>query len=203
MAAHRYTILVLTNSAHQDILLPRRLQVTALATHPSGHLLAVGYVDGTIGFWSLEDEDKPLLLRTIDSPDGEDLSAVDSGKLEAIMSAPEQHPPEPPREPIFKLAWSGFPNSSDPRGGDTVLTVLGGITLDSLPCVTALLLPPLQPPAPPAPTSPKGQPIAAILYPEVRAAVCASLSVKNAHTYNAAGTVQDFLLFPRTSPHFS
>ncbi|RPD65083.1 hypothetical protein L227DRAFT_571522 [Lentinus tigrinus ALCF2SS1-6] len=187
----------------KDILHPRHLQVTTLAVHPSGHLVAVGYVDGTIGFWSLEDEDKPLMLRTIDSPGGEDLSAVDTAKLESLIAAANQQPPEPPREPIFKLAWSGFPNSSDPRGGDTALTVLGGITLDSPPCVTTLLLPPLQPPAPPTPTSPKGQPTMPFLYPETRAAICASLSVKNVHTYGAAGTVQDFLLFPRSSPHFS
>ncbi|KAI0756487.1 lethal giant larvae like, C-terminal-domain-containing protein [Daedaleopsis nitida] len=187
----------------KEILLPRRLQVTAIAVHPSGHLFAVGYVDGTIGFWSIEDEDKPLMLRTVDSPDGEDLSVVDTAQLETMMSSPQQHIAEPPREPIFKLSWSGFPNSSDPRGGDSVLTVLGGITLDSPACVTTLLLPPLHPPAPPAPTSPKGQNFPSTVHPEVRAAVCASLSPKNAHTYSAAGTVQDFLLFPRNNPHFS
>ncbi|KAI0718934.1 lethal giant larvae like, C-terminal-domain-containing protein [Cerioporus squamosus] len=187
----------------KDILQPRHLQVTTLAIHPSGHLLAVGYVDGTIGFWSLEDEDKPLTLRTIDSPEEEDLSTVDTAKLESLIAAAHQHPPEPPREPIFKLAWSGFPNSADPRGGDTVLTVLGGITIDSPPCVITLLLPPLQPPATPTPTSPKGQPTMPFLYPETRAALCASLSVRNVYTYGAPGTVQDFLLFPRSSPHFS
>ncbi|TFK95007.1 hypothetical protein K466DRAFT_579508 [Polyporus arcularius HHB13444] len=187
----------------KDILQPRHLQVTTLAIHPSGHLLAVGYADGTIGFWSLEDEHKPLMLRTVDSPEAEDLSTVDTIKLESLLAAAHQHPPEPPREPIFKLTWSGFPNSSDPRGGDTVLTVLGGITIDSPPCVTALLLPPLRPPAPPTPTSPKDQPTMPFLFPETRAAMCASLSVKDVHTYGAAGTVQDFLLFPRSSPHFS
>ncbi|TBU49995.1 lethal giant larvae like, C-terminal-domain-containing protein [Dichomitus squalens] len=187
----------------KDILLPRRSQVTALAIHPSGHLLAVGYADGTIGFWSLEDEDKPLLLRSIDSPDTEDLSLVDTAVLESVMSAANQHPPEPPREPIFKLAWSGFPNSSDPRGGDTVLTVLGGSTIDATPGVTTLLLHPLQPPAPPTAASPKAQSFTQGLHPDVRAAMCDSLRVKNAHTYNASGPVQDFLLFPRLTPHFS
>ena len=172
-----------------------------MAVHPSGHVLAVGYVDGTIGFWSLEDEDKCLLLRTIDSPDGEDLSLVDTDQLEAVMSNPQQHTPEPPREPIFKLAWSGFPNSSDPRGGDTVLTVLGGMTIDSPPGITTLLLPPLQPPVPPAPTSPKGH--APALHADTRSAMCASLFVRDVYTYSAAGPVQDFLLFPRSSPHFS
>ncbi|KAH9858315.1 lethal giant larvae like, C-terminal-domain-containing protein [Lenzites betulinus] len=187
----------------KDVLLPRRLQATALAIHPSGHILAVGYSDGTIGFWALEDEDKPLALRTIDSSGDEDLSAIDSVKLEETLSAPQKHPAEPPREPIFKLAWSGFPNSSDPRGGDTVLTVLGGATIDSPSGVTALLFPPLHPPAPPNPTSPKHAGAAPVLHPETRAAMCEALVVKDVYTYATAGPVQDFLLFSRTTPHFS
>ncbi|KAI0778696.1 lethal giant larvae like, C-terminal-domain-containing protein [Trametes elegans] len=187
----------------KDILLPRRLQATAIAIHPSGHLLAIGYADGTIGFWALQDEDKPLSLRTLDSAGDEDLSAVDTTKLDAVLSAPQDHPREPPREPIFKLAWSGFPNSSDPRGGDTVLTVLGGMTIDSPPGVTALLFPPLQPPAPPTPTSPRAPGSGPVLHPVTRAAMCKSLVVKDMHTYNAPGPVQDFLLFPRSSPHFA
>ncbi|KAI0673986.1 lethal giant larvae like, C-terminal-domain-containing protein [Trametes maxima] len=187
----------------KDLLLPRRLQATALALHPSGHLLAVGYADGTIGFWSLEDEDKPLALRTLDSVGDEDLSAVDTVKLDAVLSSPQDHPDEPPREPIFKLAWSSFPNSSDPRGGDTVLTVLGGMTIDSSPGVTALLFPPLNPPAPPTPTSPNATGVAPPLHPDVRAAIRQSLIVKDVYNYTAAGPVQDFLLFSRSSPHFA
>ncbi|KAL1951191.1 hypothetical protein VTO73DRAFT_340 [Trametes versicolor] len=186
----------------KDILLPRRLQATALAIHPSGHLLAVGYADGTIGFWALEDENKPLALRTLDSTGDEDLSAIDTAKLESVLSAPQDHSVEPPREPIFKLAWSGFPNSSDPRGGNTVLTVLGGMTIDASPGVTALLFPPLQPPAPPNPTSPKPAGVPD-LHPHTRAAMCDSLIVKDIYTYVTAGPVQDFLLFPRSNPHFS
>ncbi|KAI9057006.1 hypothetical protein FKP32DRAFT_1615502 [Trametes sanguinea] len=187
----------------KDILVPRRPQATALAIHPSGHLLAIGYGDGTIGFWALEDEDKPLSLRTLDSTGNEDLSAVDTTKLDEVLSSPQDHPVEPPREPIFKLAWSGFPNSSDPRGGDTVLTVLGGMTIDATSGLTALLLPPLQPPAPPTTTSPQPANAAPPLHPETRAAMCKSLIVKDVYTYGTAGPVQDFLLFPRTTPHFS
>ncbi|KAI0639923.1 lethal giant larvae like, C-terminal-domain-containing protein [Trametes polyzona] len=187
----------------KDVLLPRRLQATALAIHPSGHLLAVGYADGSIGFWALEDEDRPLSLRTLDSTGDEDLSVVNTAQLEAVLSAPAEHPAEPPREPIFKLAWSGFPNSSDPRGGDTVLTVLGGMTIDSPPGITTLLFPPLQPPAPPNPASPKAPGAAPVLHPETRAAMCKSLIVKDVYTYTSAGPVQDFLLFPRSTPHFA
>ncbi|KAI0361067.1 hypothetical protein OH77DRAFT_1417267 [Trametes cingulata] len=186
----------------KGLLVPRRSQATAIAIHPSGHLLAIGYADGTIGFWALEDEEKPLALRTLDSTGDEDLSAVDTTKLDAVLSSPKDYPVEPPREPIFKLAWSGFPNSTDPRGGDTVLTVLGGMTIDSPPGLTALLLPPLQPPAPPTPTSPKPAGAAEVLHPETRAAMCKSLIVKDIYTYTTVGPVQDFLLFPRSTPHF-
>ncbi|KAI0334428.1 hypothetical protein GY45DRAFT_1334312 [Cubamyces sp. BRFM 1775] len=187
----------------KDVLLPRRLQATAIAIHPSGHLLAIGYADGTIGFWALEDEDRPLALRTLDSTGEEDLSAVDTAKLDSVLTSPQAHPIEPPREPIFKLAWSGFPNSSDPRGGDTVLTVLGGMTIDSPPGLTALLLPPLQPPAPPDAGTPKPAGAAPVLHPQTRAAMVQSLIVKDVYTYTTVGPVQDFHLFPRSTPHFS
>ncbi|OJT08434.1 hypothetical protein TRAPUB_617 [Trametes pubescens] len=184
--------------------IPYHLDVTAVATDPVSGLfaVAVGYADGTIGFWALEDENKPLALRTLDSTGDEDLSAIDTAKLESVLSAPQDHPAEPPREPIFKLAWSGFPNSSDPRGGNTVLTVLGGMTIDASPGITTLLFPPLQPPAPPNPTSPKPAGVPD-LHPHTRAAMRDSLVVKDIYTYVTAGPVQDFLLFPRSNPHFS
>ena len=104
------------------------------------------------------------------------------------------------REPIFKLAWSGFPNSSDPRGGDTVLTILGGLTPDSPQGLTTFLLPPLCPPAPPddVPQSPSEP-----LHPAVRRAMQESLFPLDSHTYHSPGAVQDFLLISRASPHFA
>ncbi|KZT08686.1 uncharacterized protein LAESUDRAFT_676040 [Laetiporus sulphureus 93-53] len=190
-----------------DILLPRRPSVTTLAVHPSGHILAIGYADGSLAFWALEDEDRPLLVRTVDNE--EDVGIVDVPKLEAAL--PSHNPatgyPEHPseiREAIFKLTWSGFPNSSDPRGGDTVLTVLGGLAQDADPGVTAFLLPPLNPPASPAlsPAAAKA-PAPPAMHPDVRAAIVASLSALDSHTYSTAGAVQDFILVPRSSPHFA
>ncbi|KAH9920224.1 uncharacterized protein BXZ73DRAFT_91957 [Epithele typhae] len=147
----------------KEIMQIRRMLVTAMAIHPSGHLLAVGYVDGSIGFWSLEDEDKCLSLKTIDSGDDENLSQVDSVKLESVL----------------------------PHGS-------GGMALDSAPGITTLLLPPLHPPIPSTPQS-----AAQSLHPDTRAAMCSSLNARNMHTYGTANPVQDFLLFPRSSPHFS
>ncbi|KZT72869.1 hypothetical protein DAEQUDRAFT_663544 [Daedalea quercina L-15889] len=187
-----------------DILLPRRPAVAALTVHPSGHVLAVGHADGTIAFWALEDEDHPLYLRTLDEED--DVFAVDVTKLEASLSSNDKSGATERRaeirEPIFKLAWSGFPNSNDPRGGDTVLTILGGLTPDSPQGLTTFLLPPLNPPAPPDAATSK-MPSQSSLHPDVRTDMQGSLFPLDSHTYHMPSAVQDFLVIPRTSPHFS
>lgn len=165
-------------------------------------MLAVGHSDGTIAFWALEDEDHPLYLRTLDDED--DVFAVDITRVEEATEAKKESGASERlfeiREPIFKLAWSGFPNSSDPRGGDTVLTILGGLTPDSPQGLTTFLLPPLNPPAPPddVPQSPSEP-----LHPVIRRAMQESLFPVDSHTYHSPGAVQDFLLIPRASPHFS
>lgn len=184
-------------------MLPRRPIVTAIAIHPAGHFFAVGYTDGTVAFWALEDEDKPLLVRTLDEVD---LHLVDAGKLEEFFASQDQSsesskpPPTVPREPVFKLTWSGFPNSEDPRGGPTVLTILGGLRADESPGVTAIQLPAFNPPEAPLPTSPASE---VALHPSYRTAMRESLSPSNAYTYYTKGVAEDYLLIPRDSPHFS
>jgi syntaxin-binding protein 5 len=54
-----------------------------------------------------------------------------------------------PREPIFELAWSSYPNSYDARGGEAPLIVLGGQFAHDSPGVHVLWLPAFNPPAPP------------------------------------------------------
>ncbi|GBE77562.1 hypothetical protein SCP_0104400 [Sparassis crispa] len=188
----------------QDILLPRRPSVTAFAVHPSGHLFAVGHADGSIAFWALEDEDKPVLVRTLDSPADEDVSTVDVSRLDTalVSGVPDAEHAAESREPIFKLAWSGFPNSADPRGGETVLTVLGGLLQDASPGVTTLLLPALNPPAPPSSSSAN---VAAepSLHPDTRTAIQGLLAPLDVYTFVTLGAVQDFLLMPRENPHFA
>ncbi|OCH89538.1 hypothetical protein OBBRIDRAFT_881275 [Obba rivulosa] len=186
-----------------DILTHRRPAVTAVAIHPSGHVLCVGYADGSLAFWALDDEDRPLLVRTLDSVDDEDVNTVDTSRLEIAQANP--HGANfPPREPIFKLTWSGFPNSSDPRGGETVLTVLGGLLHGYASGITALLFPALAPPAPPPP-SPRSSAQAIAqhpLHPKMRSAMRASLLPHDVYTYPTLGVPQDFLLIPHSSPHF-
>jgi syntaxin-binding protein 5 len=174
----------------------RRPDVTAMAAHPCGHFFAVGYADGSIAFWAIEDEDKPLMVLTLDGQ--HDVNIANAQELDEALS--KGHSNSGQREPIFKLAWSGFANSDDPRGGDTVLTVLGGLKGEDVPGITAVLLPAFNPPEPPALA---GTSASTSLHPNIRAAMRQSVIPKNFHTYSTVGTPQDFLLLPRESPHFS
>ncbi|EMD32655.1 hypothetical protein CERSUDRAFT_118683 [Gelatoporia subvermispora B] len=187
-----------------DIMTHRRPSVSALAVHPSGHLLCAGHSDGSLAFWALDDEDRPLLVRTLDSADDEDVNMVDAVRLEAARANPHLAR-MPAREPVFKLAWSGFPNTSDPRGGVTVLTVLGGLLHGVATGVTALLLPALAPPAPPQ-ASPRtsSQAIAqSFIHPQTRSAMRECLLPRDVYTYPTLGVPQDFLLVPHSNPHFA
>ena len=92
----------------------RKPELTALAVHPSGHLVATGHTDGSVVFWAVEDEDKPLLSITLDG--AQDVNIVNAEDLDVALAG--QHTrTDHEREPIYKLAWSGFENSADPRGG--------------------------------------------------------------------------------------
>ncbi|EEB86978.1 hypothetical protein MPER_15884, partial [Moniliophthora perniciosa FA553] len=61
------------------------------------------------------------------------VNVVDAARLEIHLN---QESSGPQREPIFKLSWCSFSNSSDPRGGDTALVVLGGSQITDSPGVT-------------------------------------------------------------------
>ncbi|KAJ7170200.1 WD40 containing snare-dependent exocytosis protein [Mycena filopes] len=177
---------------HPDILTHRRPEVTAIAIHPAGHFFAAGYSDGCIVFWAVEDEDQPLFVRTLDEIN---VHRVDVDELEKTRDGP---PPE--REPIYKLAWSSFPNSADPRGGQTALTILGGLVMapGEPTGLNVQWLPAFNPPEP---ANPAATPTA--LHPFMRAAMQASLLPISDFFYYTPGIAQDFFLLPRNSPHFS
>ncbi|KAK7465475.1 Lethal(2) giant larvae sro7 [Stygiomarasmius scandens] len=173
-----------------DILTQRRPEVTCMAIHPAGHFFAVGYADGSIAFWAIEDEDQPILVRTLDHID---VNVVNALELETLLS--EAKGPEV-REPIFKLAWCSFPNSSDPRGGNTALVVLGGLSPTEDSGVTVYWLPAFNPSEAPSTASTS-------LHPSIRSAMRDSVAPSKTYFYYADGIVQDFLLVPRDNPHFS
>ncbi|CAK5280636.1 unnamed protein product, partial [Mycena citricolor] len=176
---------------HPDIMTHRRPPVTAIAIHPAGHFFAVGYADGCIAFWAVEDEDQPLAVRTIDATD---VNVVDIEKLES------SHELQAEREPIFKLAWSSYANSTDPRGGTTTLTVLGGMSLvpGDPTGFTVLQLPAFNPGEPPTPA-----PNNVALHPFMRSAMQMALTPLSDYFYYTSGVAQDFFLVPKSSPHFA
>ncbi|CAA7264832.1 unnamed protein product [Cyclocybe aegerita] len=179
-----------------DILTHRRMIVTSIAVHPSGHILAVGYADGSIAFWAVEDDTRPLVVRTLDEVD---VNVVNADALEKHLAGDNQKSSQSIREPIFKLSWSGFSNSADPRGGETVLAVLGGDLPGKPFGLTVTLLPAFNPPAPP------NEPPAQLnsLHPGFRSAMCESVVPKKTFFYETRGVVQDYLLLPRKSPHYN
>jgi syntaxin-binding protein 5 len=158
------------------------------------------YIDGSIAFWAIEDENQPLLVRTLEELD---INVVDGEKLSEALGEAEddadiKRRALQPLEPIFKLSWSGYPNSSDPRGGTTTLTILGGggSVVKSNQGVASLLLPAFNPVEAPEPDS--------TLNPSMRAAMRESvLHTEKMYTYSSSGVVHDYLLLPRENPHFS
>ncbi|KAG6837327.1 hypothetical protein H0H93_011422 [Arthromyces matolae] len=175
----------------------RRPEVTALTLHPAGHFFVVGYADGSLAFWAIDDEEKPLLVRTLDDLDV-NLSASD----EQMSSQHKKKPiPGQQREPIFKLSWSSFSTSSDPRGGRTTLAILGGLTSTDAPGLTVVQFPAFNPTEPPASTLPASE--QPLLHPLMRQAMRDSLEVLDSFFYFTQATIQDYLLVPRSSPHFN
>ena len=138
----------------------------------------------------MDDDEKPLVVRSLDRVD---VDKVDLTKPENEVDARSI------RDPIFKISWSGFPNSTDPRGGETVLTVLGGHVSGKRPGVTVFALPAFDPPEPPVDNtlSPNG------LHPAFRQAMYQSIAPKKSFFYESRrGVVQDYFLLPRDNPHF-
>ncbi|KAF8330751.1 WD40-repeat-containing domain protein [Cantharellus anzutake] len=173
--------------------------VTCLTVHPSGQIFAVGHMDGSISFWSLEEHTTPLALRVLPTY---------RSSIEGV------------REPIFKMAWSSFPtldecksllmglasdmttklprligSTLDYAGGETALTVLGGIRSSEPKGVTIVQLPPYHPS-----NSVASQPNHAEAN---RSGLVASLQSIGVHRYVSWEPVDDFLLVPRESPHFN
>ena len=146
----------------------------------------------------MEDDTQPLTVRTLDEVD---VLRVDGEKLEQYLSD-EDGPPRlksnhhEPREPIFKLAWSGYPNSYDPRGGESSLTILGGQFNRDPTGINVLWLPAFNPPAPPSHSNDQS------VHLFFRDAMRESLVPLSAYFYPTPGLAQDFLLMPRDSPHY-
>lgn len=120
---------------------------TCIAWHPDGRLFAIGHMDGCISFWSVEEEDKPLDVRTVDR------AGVHKVDFEAFAAAAALSPTDPgptiTHEPIYKLAWTPKlpgPGSVTAAKG-SYLTVLGGLQPTAPPGIPCLYFPAFVAPA--------------------------------------------------------
>ncbi|KAJ4485744.1 WD40 containing snare-dependent exocytosis protein [Lentinula aciculospora] len=184
-----------TGYRSSDILTHRRPEATCMAVHPAGHFFAVGYADGSIAFWAIEDEDQPLLVRTLDDLD---VSNIDADQLEAHLAPKGETAAASEKEPIFKLSWCSFPNSSDPRGGETALVILGGLNSEDSSGITVQWLPAFNPTDPLATQS-----VAPSLHPHIRSSMRSSVEPLDSYFYQVNGIVHDYVLIPREEPHLS
>ncbi|KAG2156546.1 lethal giant larvae like, C-terminal-domain-containing protein [Suillus bovinus] len=185
---------------HQsEVLTHRRPSVTSVAIHPAGHFFAVGYADGCVAFWAVEDEDQPLMVRTSTELD---VNVINGGELEKFLQS-GGHPEEKgtdlsERQPIYRVAWCGFPNSLDPRGGATALVFLGGDRSND-PCrLTVHTMPAFDSPEPPAPSGSKTG-----LHASIRKAMRLSVIPLETTYHLSSGPIYDFVVFPKSNPHFS
>lgn len=124
------------NDQSEGAFLERRPSCTCLAWRPDGKVFCAGYDDGSIVFWSVDDGDRepqcrnrllcanvisgPLMARTIDM---EDVNLATSSSLFGDNARSPSAAQDVFREPVFKLAWSGFPEAKV----GTIVTVLGGL----------------------------------------------------------------------------
>ncbi|GAC99090.1 WD40 containing SNARE-dependent exocytosis protein [Pseudozyma hubeiensis SY62] len=188
---------------------------TCIAWRPDGEVFAMGHEDGCISFWSIRDDDKPIMVRTLDHLDVE-RPVTDPALLEVRR---------PPTEPIFKMTWSAFPekgwidmasqsaagwqsqprqrhsSSNDPTGDTvkgTVLTVLGGAKpgIDSSGLFTANL------PSYSSSLTLWGGGSAETNH-KLRVSLHDSLIPTSEAVYPTPSVVEDFMLLPKSNPHYS
>ena len=168
--------------------------VSCIAVHPTGHFFAAGYEDGSIAVWATEDEDKPLLVRSIEEAD---INSVNEQLLNLALEPSGDKPTDKPiPEPIYKLGWSGYSNSPDPRGGTHTLAVLGGGRGKESSGVTVFSFSAFNPTE--NPTDPNVS-----LPLTIRKTMQDCLSNPAVYSYQSELVVSDFLLLPRDTPHLS
>ena len=162
--------------------------------HPTGHFFAAGYEDGSIAIWAIEDEDKPLSVRSVEQVD---INLVNEQLLNLALEPDNNKPSDkPPPGPIYKLAWSGYTNSADPRGGTHTLAVLGGVRGKESSGVTVFSFSAFNP-------TDGGADPNVVLPPPMRKAMQDCLSNPGVYNYQSERPISDFLLLSRDNPHFA
>jgi hypothetical protein len=126
-----------------------------------------------------------------------DINLVNEELLNLTLEPGDNKPGgKPAPEPIYKLAWSGYSNSVDPRGGIHTLTVLGGGRGKESSGVTVFSFFPFNP-------TESGVDPKVALPPQIRKAMRDCLSNPGSYAFQSESTISDFLLLPRDAPHFA
>lgn len=196
--------------APEAIWTERGSPATCVAWRPDGQAFAMGHEDGLISFWNPQDDSKPILVRSLTELD------LDRPTVDDV-------PNRPPREPIFKMSWCGFPGKgwldalsgdkkheevslADIEAGTTILSVLGGAVAGNDPPGIALLnFAPYVAPTTVASSSFWGTSSheqSPDLINKMRQSLRKSLFTTRESRLLSNGDVQDFVLLPRSSPHY-
>ncbi|CAO1623502.1 unnamed protein product [Parajaminaea phylloscopi] len=192
----------------------RNSPATCVAWRPDGQVFAIGHEDGLISFWNPQDDTKPLLVRSL-------------VELDLDRPTMDDLPDRPLREPIFKMMWAGFPAkgwfdglalgskgaeapaaTSPPPEDVTILTVLGGaVSGQDPPGVATIHF---------TATNTTSQSGVSNFWGAgaAKATSAPDASQKNRNRWRSqlqsvresrlmsSAVVQDFVLLPRTSPHY-
>ncbi|KAG9090396.1 hypothetical protein FS749_000592 [Ceratobasidium sp. UAMH 11750] len=103
-------------------------------------------MDGCISFWSVEEEDKPLDVRTVDRAGVHKVDFEAFAAAAALPYSSDLHAPT--HEPIYKLVWTPKRLASDTIATKgSYLTVLGGLQPSTPPGLPCLYFPPFVAPA--------------------------------------------------------
>ncbi|OAV88956.1 hypothetical protein PTTG_12209 [Puccinia triticina 1-1 BBBD Race 1] len=185
---------------HPSVFEERRPNVNCICFRPDGLIFAAGYSDGCLAFWSIDDGEIPLLVRTIDRENVTtfDWQEAPDTEISETVSAPGSQT----REPIFRLAWSHSPvaqnsNSNQSDKNDlakdgTKLVILGGLLVIDPIGVHVLHYPKYYPHSK---TTSEGN-------GDIRGAMKDSVSSVGHSLYPTDEIPDDFLLIPRKTPYF-
>lgn len=209
----------------QSLWTERTPTVTSMTWRGDGLVFVVGHSDGCMTFWAYAESDKPIMVRTITH---EDVNITDAESLFSAGALDNQTRRENKaihanREPIFKLAWVGFPDQAELKllvaaagtdgtsqpisnathdyaeRGETLLVVLGGQSPGEKPGINILQFPHYQPPV-----AKKGAPPPSGAMPaQERYAFRDSLLPTGTSYYPMRTPPEDFILMPRSSPWFN
>lgn len=148
-------------------------------------------------------------------------SLLDAGALDSQARAAAGNTRPGEREPVFKLAWVSFPDEASLKAlvaaqgtaaageplknatveyadrGESVLVVLGGCVVGAPPAIHLLQLPAFVQPSQASTGTSQGLTLVQ------RNALRDSLAVTGITTYPSTTPAEDFILIPRSSPHFN